>query len=153
ARLAATLDVPVVALRALLTMLEQRQVPASAFDGTLRSSAKHYRALRAMLQGVPGDDPVVVTRTQEALAALEVGEFARATTVLHEAQAHALQRAQQLQEANTLPRRNAVAIAAALGTLHATRLDYAEAATLYRQATDLVPESASDARALSLEAW
>jgi tetratricopeptide (TPR) repeat protein len=153
ARLADTLDVPAEALRALLTMLEQQQVPASEFDRTLRSSAKRYRELRAMLQILPGDDPAIVPRTREARAALDTGEFARAATMLHEAQAHALQGAQQLQEADTPQRRAAATITAALGTLHAMRLAYAEAATLYRQATDLVPESASDMRASSLEAW
>src|SRR5262249_55064898 len=146
------LDVPAVALRTLLTMLEQRQVPASEFDQTLRNSAKRYRELHELLQGLPGDDPAIVTRTREARVALDTGEFAHAATVLHEAQAHALQGAQQLQEADTPQRRAAATMTTALGALHAMQLASAEAAALYRQATDLMPESASDMRATSLEA-
>ena len=75
---------------------------------------------------------------QQARDALEAGEFVQAETLLNDASAKDLEAAQQLQEIAATRLRSAAASLAANGDLKRTQLAYAEAATYYQQAAELL---------------
>jgi tetratricopeptide (TPR) repeat protein len=137
-RLAGELAVTESALTSFFKILEQQQVAPEDLDHTLRQIATSYKDLQAKLQRFTSDDPAVMALKQQARDALEAGEFARAEALFNEASAKDLDVAQHLQDVAATCLRSAAASRAANGDLKQMQLSYAEAATYYRQAVELL---------------
>jgi tetratricopeptide (TPR) repeat protein len=140
------------ALKSFFKILEQQQVPRADLDSTLRDIAKRYKALQEQLRAFTSDDPVVLALKQDASKALEAGDFAQAEELLNKASAKDLESARQLQETATKRRLSAAASKAENGLLKWTQLAYAEAATYYREAAEIVPKGSDDILAMYLHA-
>jgi tetratricopeptide (TPR) repeat protein len=155
-RLAGELEVTESALKSFFKILEQQQVPREDLDSKLRDIAKQYKTLQGQLQAFTSDDPAMIARAREARKALEAGDFARAEKLLKELVEKDLERVQEFQEMTTKRQLSAAACNAALGRLMETQLQYAEAATYYRQAVELVgsiPKGAEAILATYLNDW
>jgi tetratricopeptide (TPR) repeat protein len=137
-RLAAELAVTDAALKSFFNILEQQRVAPEDLDSTLRDIAKRYKELQDQLRAFTSDDPEVSALKQEASQALEAGDFARAEQLLNEASAKDLGSARRLQETATNRLLSAATSKSELGGLKLTQLRYADAATYYRQAVELV---------------
>jgi tetratricopeptide (TPR) repeat protein len=122
--------------------LEKKQVAPEDLDHTLREIAKRYNDLQQKLQLLSSDDPVVDELRQQAKAALEAVKFEEAEALLNQACDRDLEAARQLEEVAQKRFLSAAASKAANGDLKYTQLAYAEAAVYYRQAAELVPNSA-----------
>jgi tetratricopeptide (TPR) repeat protein len=130
------------ALRKFLQDIEEKQVAPEDLDHTLREIAKHYNDLHQKLQLLSSDDPAVDALRQQAKAALEAVRFEEAEVLLNQACDRDLEAARQLEEIAQERFLSAAASKAANGELKYTQLAYAEAAVYYRQAAELVPNSA-----------
>lgn len=151
--MAEELGVTKAALTSFFKILEQKSVPPEDLDSKLREIAQSYKELRAQLQTFTADDPTVVTLQQAVDKALEAGDFPRAEALLQEARAKDIQAAQQLRETATKRQRSAAATTAVLGALKMTQVAYAEAASYYRQAAELVSEASGEMLATYLNMW
>jgi tetratricopeptide (TPR) repeat protein len=155
-RLREELGVTDSALKSFFKILEQQQVPREDLDSTLRNIAKRYKELQDALQTFTSDDPAVIALEREASKALDAGDFAQAEKLLNEASQKDLEGAQQFQEMATKRWLSAAASKAELGALKETQLRWAEAASYYRQAAELVelvPKGADVTLATYLHYW
>jgi tetratricopeptide (TPR) repeat protein len=122
--------------------LEQKQVAPEDLDHTLREIARRYNDLRQQLQLFSSYDPAVNELRRQAAVALKAGKFDEAEALLNQARDRDLEAAKQLQEVTQKRFLSAAASTAANGDLKYTQLAYVEAAAYFRQAIELVPNSA-----------
>jgi Tetratricopeptide repeat len=135
--LARELGVTQAALKSFFKILEQKQVPPEALDGTLRNIAKNYKEL---LQEVGSDDAGLAGLKRQAKVVLEAGNFDRAEALLNEASAKNLEAARKMPERAKEWLLSAASLKAENGNLKYAKLAYGEAAAYYREAAELVPE-------------
>jgi hypothetical protein len=73
------------ALTSFFKILEQKHVPLTDLDSTLREIAQRYKELQVQLAASSSDDATIVALKQQAKAALDNGNFDKAETLLNEA--------------------------------------------------------------------
>ena len=156
--LAARLNVTEPAVRNMLRVLGEREVPPERLVGKLAEIAERHRELERRLAALEPEDPVVRGLLEDAGAAVEGGEYDRAERLLEEAEGTDLaavrmadELARQAQEAADKRRLSAAATRAERGELALVRLDYRTTAEHFARAAGLVPDSRGDARAGYLE--
>jgi tetratricopeptide (TPR) repeat protein len=127
--------------------LEEKEIKPEGLDDTLREIAGRFNDLRQQLQSFSSKDQDVNQLRQQAAAALEAGEFGRAEEFLNKASERDLEVAASLQEVAEQRLISAAASKARNGDLKMTQLAYAEAATYFREAANILPSNAEELRA------
>jgi outer membrane PBP1 activator LpoA protein len=125
-------------IRAALDILGEANVATEQLGAKLVEIAERFRALQATASALPGDTPKVIALKAEAQKAIDVGELARADTLLAEVDAEQSQALDRLalNAAETSARRGDIALA---------RLRYGEAAAHFANAAaKLPPQSAHE---------
>jgi hypothetical protein len=89
-------------------------------------------------QAVTSNDPIVIALKREASKALKAGDLAQAEKLLTEAVIKDLKGAQEFDTMVAKRLLSAAASMAAIGGLKETQLNFGEAASYYRQASELV---------------
>ena len=151
--LSGQLDVTQNALLGFFQTLREQNVPVEKLPATLATIAERYRAMQERLAALDPDDPAVKALIAAARAALDVGEYDRADTLLSQAETAELAAARQAEQLAhdaqaTADRRrlNAAAARAERGELSLTRLNFLEAAEHFRAASETAPASAPTER-------
>ena len=137
--LAEELGVTKAALTSFFQILEQKQVPLTDLDSTLRAIAQRYQELQAKLTGFNSEDEAVEAIKRQAKEALDRGDFDRAEALLNHASAKDVSAAKTMQANASKRLLRAAAAKAEAGDVKNTQLAYLAAAAYYRQAAQLVP--------------
>ena len=146
-RISETLGVTKSATKTLLKIVgEDPNVPDESLAEALSKVAGDYKRLQAQAAVLRPENPTAKTLVDEAKPEIEVGHFARAHELLHEAtqaQIAAAQEARELREqaqaAEDAQMLGAASSTAAEGDVAMTERHYAAAAGLFGQAADYVP--------------
>ncbi len=127
------------ALTSFFKILEQKQVPLTDLDSTLRDIAKRYKELQDKLTATSSDDEAVRALKRQAKEALDQGEFDKAERLLNEASDTDVAAAKAMQANANNRLLSAAAAKAEAGDVKYTQLAYREAAAYYQKAAQLVP--------------
>ena len=152
-RLAAELGITQTALKNFFDILEQKDVPIEEYDSTLRKIAKRYKELEEKLERFSSSDPAVTAFKKKARETLIKGDFKQAEALLNKAinlDTEAAKQVKQIKEARLL---SAATSMSEIGELKEIQLDYKEAVSYYRQASELVPKGKNLILAIYLSKW
>jgi tetratricopeptide (TPR) repeat protein len=133
------LGVTKAALTSFFKILEQKQVPLTELDSTLRDIAKRYKELQDKLTATSSDDEAITALKRQAKEALDRGEFDKAERLLNEASDTDVAAAKVMQANANNRLLSAAAAKAEAGDVKYTQLAYREAAAYYQKAAQLVP--------------
>ncbi len=128
-----------LALKTFLRTLDRKQVPIEDLDATLRQVAKRHLDLIGELQRLKSASPDIAAIKQEALKAIEEGDYGRAEALLRKAENADLAAARALQEEAELRLLSAGETRAERGGLQLTQLNYLAAGKRFQEAAELVP--------------
>ena len=147
------LGVTKAAVATMLTILKEQDVPPEQLEGKLKDIAKRHLELTEKLHALSksNDEPGIIRQREQAVEAIERGEYDRANDLLAEAIAidrHAIDEHQEELDRRKL---SAAATISQLGDLERIRLKYRAAAVLYAEAADLVPKEENETRLAYLE--
>jgi tetratricopeptide (TPR) repeat protein len=152
--------VRVQAIARFFAIVGEASVPPEQLEAKLVEIAQRYQELLARVETPSSTDPAVQQLKEQARAALEAGDFARAEELLNQAKARDLAAIEQMQaalqrlEADLEARQlSAAEAAAANGDLMMTRIRYAEAARYYAEAVGLTPEKYAEQLSERLTDW
>jgi class 3 adenylate cyclase/tetratricopeptide (TPR) repeat protein len=156
----ASSQVRVQAIARFFAIVGEASVPPEQLEAKLVEIAQRYQELLARVETPSSTDPAVQQLKEQARAALEAGDFARAEELLNQAKARDLAAIEQMQaalqrlEADLEARQlSAAEAAAANGDLMMTRIRYAEAARYYAEAVGLTPEKYAEQLSGRLTDW
>jgi tetratricopeptide (TPR) repeat protein len=130
------------ALKNFFKILQLRYVPAEEYDSTLRKIAKTYKELNERLDRFSSSYPTVISFKEKAKKYLKNGNFEQAESFLKKAIVQDLEvarRTEKIAEARMIMI-SAAASMSEIGELKEIQLDYKEAASYYRQASESVPK-------------
>jgi tetratricopeptide (TPR) repeat protein len=130
------------ALQNFFKILQLRRVPAEEYDSTLRKIAKTYKELGEGLDRFSSSDLTVTSLKEKAKEYLKSGDFEQAESFLNKAMVQDLEaarRTEKIAEARMIMI-SAAASMSEIGELKEIQLDYKEAASYYRQASESVPK-------------
>ena len=124
-----------IALRSYRKILEEKDVSPKDLDTKMREFGRQFGELREKLHALIAEDPEVQTLLEEARAALDMGDFGRAVTLLGQAG-----------ESDAAEKRLSTAATAKVlaGDLQLAQLAYEEAAQCYQEAVEALPGSCED---------
>ena len=128
------------ALKNFFKILQLRGVPAEEYDSTLRKIAKTYKELAERLDRFSSSDPTVTALKEKAKEYLKSGDFEQAESFLNKAMVQDLEAARRMEEIAEARMISAAASMSEIGELKEIQLDYKEAASYYRQASESVPK-------------
>ena len=146
-RLSRRLGVTEAALEGFFRLLGEDNVPPEDLDARLRQLAVGHLALRWQLRPSDTDDPGVAQLRGDADAAVGRGDYDTAETLLRLASEQDLAAERELTERIEQRRASRAATTAALAAMAAQRFRYPEAAELYKEAADILPQGALPSRA------
>jgi len=152
-RLAEELGVTKAAIKNFLKILQQKDVPAEEYDITLRKIAKKYKGLEERLERFSSIDSAVTDLKEKAKKYLKSGNFEQAESFLNKALLQDLEAARRMDKIAEVRMLSAAASMAEIGELKEIQLDYNEAASYYRQASESVPKGNDLILAEYLEDW
>jgi len=138
--LSGELGVTQTALKNFFKIIQQENVPAEEYDSTLRKIAKTYKELAERLGRFSSSDPTVTALKEKAKEYLTSGDFKQAESFLNKAMLQDLEAARQMEEIAEARMISAAASMSEIGELKEIQLDYKEAASCYRQASESVPK-------------
>ncbi|MFV9692032.1 MAG: tetratricopeptide repeat protein [Desulfobacteria bacterium] len=128
------------ALKNFFKILQLKGVPAEEYDSTLRRIAKTYKELAERLERFSSSDPMVTALKEKAKEYLKSGDLEQAESFLNKAMVQDLEAARRMNEIAEVRMVSAAASMAEIGELKEIQLDYKEAASYYRQASESVPK-------------
>ena len=138
-KLSRDLGVTERALMAFFQLLEERSVPPEQMGAKLREIVEHYKPLLSQIKSRSiSQNPAM----EQAIQALEVGDFARAEQILAELEQIQLLEAKRLQD---FVKESSLTLASRFrdaAAFHYTKGRYDEAETIYNKALDLVVKNA-----------
>jgi tetratricopeptide (TPR) repeat protein len=136
-----------VALKSYQKILEDRGVTGKAVDTHMRDFARQFSDLRDKLQKLQPGEKELMPLVEQARAALDEGVFGRVVELLAQVGAKDSRAGFEIKrEADH--RLTAAAMAKVIaGDLQLVQMNYAEAATLYREAVEALPRENESARA------
>jgi len=138
--LSGELGVTQTALKNFFKIIQQENVPAEEYDSTLRKIAKTYKELVERLGQFSSSDPTVTALKEKAKEYLTSGDFEQAESFLNKAMLQDLEAARQMEEIAEARMISAAASMSEIGELKEIQLDYKEAASCYRRASESVPK-------------
>jgi tetratricopeptide (TPR) repeat protein len=141
------------ALKNFFKILKHKAVPAEEYDSMLRKIAKTYKELDERLKRFSSSDPTVTALKEKAREYLKSGDFEQAESVLNKAMVQDLEAARRMEEIAEARMLSAAASMAEIGELKEIQLDYNEAASYYRQASESVPKGNDLILAVYLGKW
>jgi tetratricopeptide (TPR) repeat protein len=134
----------------MLRTLDQRDVPLEQLPQKLAEVATQYQKAQAQLAALNPENPLAHGLVEEARAEAKVGNFTKAHQLLDQAKQAQIAAAQQarklLQKAQVAEEEQliqAAASSAAGGDLAMTELHYPQAAELFKEAANLVPQGSA----------
>ncbi len=145
AHLATALHVTQNAVSTFFAILNREDIPQDKWPQELAQIAVRHRELLADIDRVEVADESLENQKQQALAAIEGGDYDLAEQLLIHLQIADLDAAKQHQQTANARFRRAVQSTAILADLSMTRIDYQTAATRYAEAADLVRSFDADA--------
>ena len=128
------------ALQNFFKILQLKGIPAEEYDSTLRKIAKTYKELGERLDRFSSSDPTVTALKEKVKEYLKSGDFEQAESFLNKAMVQDLEAARQMEEIAEARMISAAASMSEIGELKEIQLDYKEAASYYRQASESVPK-------------
>ncbi len=136
-----------VALKSYQKILEDRGVTGKAVDTHMRDFARQFSDLRDKLHKLQPGEKELAPLVEQARAALDEGAFGRVVELLAQVGAKDSHAGFEIKrEADR--RLTAAAMAKVIaGDLQLVQMNYAEAATLYREAVEALPRENESARA------
>ena len=129
-----------VALKNFFKILQLKGVPAEEYDSTLRRIAKTYKELGERLERFSSIDPTVTALKEKAKEYLKSGDFEQAESFLNKAMIQDLDAARRMGKIAEMRMISAAASMAEIGELKEIQMDYKEAASYYRQASESIPK-------------
>jgi len=129
-----------VALNNFFKILQLKGVPVEEYDSTLRRIAKTYKGLAERLDRFSYSDPTVAALKEKAKKYLKSGDFEQAEFFLNKAMVQDLEAARRIEEIAEARMLSVAATMSEIGELKEIQLDYKEAASYYRQASESVPK-------------
>jgi tetratricopeptide (TPR) repeat protein len=147
------LGVTRTALKTFFNILQHKDVSAEEYDSTLRKIAKTYKELEERLELFSSTDPTVTAYKEKAKEFLRSGDFEQAESLLNKAVFQDLETAKRVEEIAEARMLSAAASMAEIGDLKKIQLDYDQAASYYRQASESVPQGNDLILAEYLEKW
>jgi hypothetical protein len=133
------LDVNQRQIHAALDILGERNVAPEQLAAKLVEIAERFKALQATASALPGDTPKVIVLKAEAQEAIDVGELAKADTLLAEVDAQQSQALAEQSQALDRLALNAAETSARRGDIALARLRYGEAAAHFADAAAKLP--------------
>jgi tetratricopeptide (TPR) repeat protein len=141
------------ATKTLLRIVGEQDVPLERLSETLNRVAKDYKRLQAQAAALKPDNPTARDLVTQARAAIKAGQFERAHELLRgatQAQLAAAQAARKLREqaqaAEDAQMLGAASVTAVNAGVALTEGKYQEAAELFGQAAEYVPQGHPDER-------
>jgi len=138
--LSGELGVTQTALQNFFKILKLRDVPPEEYDSTLRQIAKRHKELVERLDRFSSSDPTVTAFKEKAKEYLTSGDFEQAESFLKKAMDQDLEAARRMGEIAEARMLSAAASMTEIGELKEIQIDYKEAASCYRQASESVPK-------------
>ena len=138
--LAVELGITQAALTNFFNILEHKDVPLEEYDNALRKIAKTYKELQEKLERFSSSDPAVTAFKEETREALARGDFQKAEALLNKAVDRDIEAAKQLEDIAEERMLSAAASMVEIGELKEIQLDYREAVSYYRQASESAPK-------------
>jgi tetratricopeptide (TPR) repeat protein len=140
-RLSRDFGVTDAALETFFRILGERKVAVTDLDAKLREIATKHLALLKKAEPLPSDDPAARARKEEAIAAINVGNYSLAEKLLVQAFDVELAAAKKAQNEANQCFLVAAETKADLGDLQAAQLQYDAAAVAFREAAELTPST------------
>jgi tetratricopeptide (TPR) repeat protein len=128
------------ALKNFFKILQLKGVPAEEYDSTLRKIAKIYKELAERLDRFSSSDPTVTALKEKAKEYLKSGDFEQAESFLNKAMVQDLEAARRIEEIAEARMFSAAASMSEIGELKEIQIDYKEAASYYRRASESIPK-------------
>ena len=128
-----------MAVTTFFRVLGERNVAVEDLDTKLREIAARHLTLLKQVETLSGEDPQVASLKKEAVAAIGVGDYARAQALLEQAFDADLVAARKAQDATNRRFVTAAKTKADLGQLKLSQLQYEAASREFQAAADLVP--------------
>lgn len=126
----------------MLRSLRQADVPIERLPQALAKLAEQHRDLVERLRRLDDADPAVAGLKQQVRQAVEQGDYDGADGLLQRAEAEDRAAVQRMQERLARRTNRLVETLIQRADLAGLRFHYAEAARLYKEAADLVPDNA-----------